>query len=156
MSQKSDKKGFTIIEVVLVLAIAGLIFIMVFTALPALQRGQRDTVRKNDVSKVLAAINSYQSNNRGQAPQADDVFGKYLDSTTTGASGITLETGVAVIRYGTDNYTGVVSSADENTVVFIIGSKCDVENSVATGSTRQSAVLTQLEEGGGVYYCQDA
>ena len=30
------KKGFTIIEVVLVLAIAGLIFLMVFIALPAL------------------------------------------------------------------------------------------------------------------------
>ena len=32
---KSNKKGFTIIEVVLVLAIAGLIFLMVFIALPA-------------------------------------------------------------------------------------------------------------------------
>ena len=30
--------GFTIIEVVLVLAIAGLIFLMVFIALPAIQR----------------------------------------------------------------------------------------------------------------------
>ena len=38
-----NKKGFTIIEVVLVLAVAGLIFLMVFLALPALQRAQRDT-----------------------------------------------------------------------------------------------------------------
>ena len=30
-------KGFTIIEVVLVLAIAGLVFLMVFIALPSLQ-----------------------------------------------------------------------------------------------------------------------
>ena len=37
-----NKKGFTIIEVVLVLAIAGLIFLMVFIALPALQRSQRN------------------------------------------------------------------------------------------------------------------
>ena len=41
-----DKGGFTIIEVVLVLAIAGLIFLMVFIALPALQRSQRDTERR--------------------------------------------------------------------------------------------------------------
>ena len=41
-----DKNGFTIIEVVLVLAIAGLIFLMVFIALPALQRSQRDTQKK--------------------------------------------------------------------------------------------------------------
>lgn len=37
-NQNLTKKGFTIIEVVLVLAIAGLIFLMVFLALPALQR----------------------------------------------------------------------------------------------------------------------
>ena len=37
------QQGFTIIEVVLVLAIAGLIFLMVFIALPTLQRNQRDT-----------------------------------------------------------------------------------------------------------------
>ena len=40
MSTKS-KKGFTIIEVVLVLAIAGLIFLMVFIALPAQYAARR-------------------------------------------------------------------------------------------------------------------
>ena len=60
--------GFTIIEVVLVLAIAGLIFLMVFIALPALQRSQRDTQRKRDADKFLAAIQSYQGNNRNQLP----------------------------------------------------------------------------------------
>ncbi len=44
--QQLKEKGFTIIEVVLVLAIAALIFLMVFIALPALQRNQRDTARK--------------------------------------------------------------------------------------------------------------
>lgn len=65
---KSNKKGFTIIEVVLVLAIAGLIFMMVFIALPALQRSQRDQQRSNDVSRVQTALNQYQSNNRGAIP----------------------------------------------------------------------------------------
>lgn len=67
MSSKS-KKGFTIIEVVLVLAIAGLIFLMVFIALPALQRTQRNTQRADDLSRVLTAVNSYQSNNNGKTP----------------------------------------------------------------------------------------
>lgn len=58
------KRGFTIIEVVLVLAIAGLIFAMVFVALPALNRGQRDTARKNDVSTVASAVNTYRSAQR--------------------------------------------------------------------------------------------
>ena len=65
---KNNKKGFTIIEVVLVLAIAGLIFLMVFLALPALQRSQRDTQRKNDASRLRAAITDFSSNNRGALP----------------------------------------------------------------------------------------
>ena len=60
-----NKKGFTIIEVVLVLAVAGLIFLMVFLALPALQRAQRDAQRKQDMAIVRAAINTYKSNNGG-------------------------------------------------------------------------------------------
>ena len=60
--------AFTIIEVILVLAIAGLIFLMVFIALPALQRNQRDTQRKNDIGRVLTAVQKYQANNRGNMP----------------------------------------------------------------------------------------
>ena len=68
MNIHRKEKGFTIIEVVLVLAIAGLIFMMVFIALPALQRSQRDTQRKNDLSRLNTALASYQSNNRGVLP----------------------------------------------------------------------------------------
>lgn len=60
------KKGFTIIEVVLVLAIAGLIFLMVFIALPALQRSQRNTQRRDDYSMLVTAINNYLSSNNGK------------------------------------------------------------------------------------------
>ena len=65
MNTRKQQQGFTIIEVVLVLAIAALIFLMVFIALPALQRNQRDTARKNDASAVAAALNNYRSQNRG-------------------------------------------------------------------------------------------
>ncbi len=60
----NSKKGFTIIEVVLVLAIAGLIFLMVFVALPALQRSQRDTQRRSDLSRVDTALAQYQANHQ--------------------------------------------------------------------------------------------
>jgi prepilin-type N-terminal cleavage/methylation domain-containing protein len=69
-SQIKERKGFTIIEVVLVLAIAGLIFMMVFLALPALQRSQRNTQRRNDLGIVSAAIQSFMSNNRGAVPRS--------------------------------------------------------------------------------------
>ena len=62
----NKKRGFTIIEVVLVLAIAGLIFLMVFIAFPALQRAQRNTQRRDDYSMLVAAVNSYMSSNNGK------------------------------------------------------------------------------------------
>lgn len=68
MNVPSKNKGFTIIEVVLVLAIAGLIFLVVFLALPALQRGQRDTQRKQDLGKLMSQVTSYQSNSQGTLP----------------------------------------------------------------------------------------
>ena len=63
------KKGFTFIEVVLVLAIAGLIFAMTFVALPGLFASQRDTDRREDVMGFISTLKNYQSNNsRGALP----------------------------------------------------------------------------------------
>jgi prepilin-type N-terminal cleavage/methylation domain-containing protein len=71
--QKVDlKDGFTIIEVVLVLAIAGLIFLMVFIALPALQRSQRDTQRRDDIARANTALTQFMTNNRNRVPQFED------------------------------------------------------------------------------------
>lgn len=66
--QANNEKGFTIIEVVLVLAIAALIFLMVFIALPALQRNQRDQQRRQDLGRISTQIANYQASNRGQIP----------------------------------------------------------------------------------------
>lgn len=59
-------RAFTIIEVVLVLAIAALIFLMVFIAIPSAQRAQRDQQRRNDMSKILSQLESYKVNNHGR------------------------------------------------------------------------------------------
>ena len=72
------KEGFTIIEVVLVLAIAGLIFLMVFVALPALQRGQRDTQRRDDMARFASQLSQYQANNAGQVPTDVTAFNKFI------------------------------------------------------------------------------
>ena len=64
----NSKAGFSIIEVVLVLAIAGLIFLMVFIALPAVQRNQRDIQRRNDAGSFISQITSYSTNNNGKVP----------------------------------------------------------------------------------------
>lgn len=62
------KGGFTIIEVVLVLAIAGLIFLMVFLAYPALRRSQQDSQRQSQLGNMTAAVQKYQQNNNGRLP----------------------------------------------------------------------------------------
>ena len=62
------KQGFTIIEVVLVLAIAGLIFLMVFIAFPALQRSQNDTQRQNDIARLSTQITNFKTNNTNGIP----------------------------------------------------------------------------------------
>ena len=65
----SKKRGFTIIEVVLVLGIAGLIFMMAFIALPSLWASQRDADRKAHVMEFVSDIKTYQTNNsRGALP----------------------------------------------------------------------------------------
>ena len=61
---QQGKKGFTIIEVVLVLAIAGLIFMMVFIAFPSLARSQRDTQRKRNLATILTAFEHWHSSHR--------------------------------------------------------------------------------------------
>lgn len=63
-----NQRGFTIIEVMIVLAIAALILVIVFLAVPALQRSSRNTQRKTDASNELAALSDYVSNNNGQLP----------------------------------------------------------------------------------------
>jgi prepilin-type N-terminal cleavage/methylation domain-containing protein len=77
--KRSESKGFTIIEVMIVLAIAGLILLIVFLAVPALQRTARNTQRKNDVSAVAAAVANFESNNGGSLPTADG----YMPTDTT-------------------------------------------------------------------------
>ena len=90
MKAKNSKSGFTIIEVVLVLAIAGLIFLMVFIALPALQRSQRDTQRRDDLAMLSTAINNYSTNNRGRVPDTElkwkSFWTTYLKSDAYGSN----------------------------------------------------------------------
>ena len=67
---KRQKEGFTIIETMIVLAIAGLIMLIVFLAVPALQRSARNTQRKNDVGGIATAVANYIDNNGGTLPDS--------------------------------------------------------------------------------------
>ncbi|HET8884645.1 MAG TPA: type II secretion system protein [Candidatus Saccharimonadales bacterium] len=140
--QKNNEKGFTIIEVVLVLAIAALIFLMVFIALPALQRSQRDTQRKNDLARAQTALQNYQSNNRNRLPtNYDDFAANYLEvggDTFTDPDGTDYE-----FRTGT-----VPSEFTSGRIIYTPSRVCDGEGIVNAGPSK---VAFQYKlEGGGV------
>ena len=62
--KKLNKKGFTLIEVVLVLAIGGLIFLLAFIAFQQVSTNRRDTVRRSDAGRVLAELQNYFTDSR--------------------------------------------------------------------------------------------
>jgi prepilin-type N-terminal cleavage/methylation domain-containing protein len=146
MKVRQKEKGFTIIEVVLVLAIAGLIFLMVFIALPALQRSQRDTQRKNDLSRIVTALNSYQSNNRGNLPTDwSDFVDRYI--TTSGDTFVDPSGNDYVVRTG-----GTVPTTFDGTnpvVQVTTRAICDGEglNTINQGN-RKVAFQMKLEGSG--------
>ena len=149
MVNQNNKKGFTIIEVVLVLAIAGLIFLMVFIALPALQRGQRDSQRRSDISRFMSQLNSYSTNNNGRVPAASsESMNSFLKSY------MKQDQGEFVDPQSGDKYE-VTFEGDPTTkkLVYRTGVKCDGENFVSREGGRAAAVRVQLEGSG--YFCQD-
>lgn len=168
MSIQQKQRGFTIIEVVLVLAIAALIFLMVFIALPALQRNQRDTARKTVLGKVSSAVTTYQSNKRGAQPTKGVDLQGYVD----GRTGSTSDKGAAGDYTGTTDDTVIdndyivnvkayasadankTANADTNVVQVITGATCNsTGDGAASGTTRNAAILIKLENGS-AFVCQ--
>ncbi len=71
---KKESKGFTLIEVVIVLAIAALIILVVLQAVGAAQRSNRDAARKSEAGRMVALLEQYSSNNGGKYPADVNAF----------------------------------------------------------------------------------
>ena len=65
---RSAPAGFTIVETLIVLAIAGIILLIVFAAIPTLIRNSTNNQRKQDVQAILATVSRYELNNSGNFP----------------------------------------------------------------------------------------
>lgn len=82
------KKGFTLIEIVIVLAIAALILVVVFFAVQGAQRNQRNDARKNLASRVLAQYQTYLGNNPAGTPaQFVNVRAQYITDAELNING---------------------------------------------------------------------
>ena len=156
--QIKKKTGFTIIEVVLVLAIAGLIFLMVFVALPTLQKSQKDTQRRSGVARASTAVTNYLVNN-GELPNAgasgSNFIGSYLggsDFKDPSGNSYTMQffgigsgdnkgDGTAKNDYGTGSYVMTV----------YVGAKCDGDHASSTGAGANDYAVVYKLEGSGSY-----
>lgn len=156
-----NNKGFTIIEVLIVLAIAGLILLVVFLAVPALQRNARNTQRKSDVSSVLGAVGEYVANNTGALPTAG---GNFATQFAGAAPKLGFYTAVTQVTY---NYSATVRGAlpaaatGNDTVVVYNYLKCDpLTPSIPTlvgASARSVAAIYNVEgSGGDTKQCQES
>ncbi len=147
--------GFTIIEIMIVLTVAGLIILIVFLAVPQLQRNQRNARRKDVVSRIRTEVENYSSNNNGALPTADAT-----------ATGFNTGGGFPTRYLANINYTDPKTNANmtlatwgsdatvntQATVYYITGRTCSGEASQA-GSAANYIMMLQLE--GGAIFCLD-
>lgn len=140
MKLRQKEKGFTIIEVLIVLAIAGLIMVIVFLAVPALQRNARNTSRTNDASRILAAVNECLSNRNGKLSSCDDFV-----APPTGT-----KAGKYILISENQQLTTDTGGPSINAFQFFTDKKCNTDGSaVDSGTTNRAfAVVFQVETTG--------
>jgi prepilin-type N-terminal cleavage/methylation domain-containing protein len=146
---KKRNEGFTIIEVLIVLAIAGLILLVVFLAVPALQRNQRNTARKQDASRIAGAATDFVSNNNGTLPAATadldtivtsaGTLGQYKLVTSGAGANFTLNTAG----------TAVSALSGGEKIQLVTAQTCGTSGATTPGTSRQMALQYTVENGGG-------
>lgn len=153
MKQLRNEKGFTIIEVMIVLAIAGFIMGIVFIAIPALQRNSRNTARQADASLISAGMGECLTNKNGDMSRCTTAeVGKYVDASKLKQ----LNTAFVVVASGLNagvEYTTLPTTATTAQATVSTAAKCNSSSDNAAGATaREYAVLYQVETQSGTAY----
>ena len=154
--KKSDNKGFTIIEVMIVLAIAGLIILIVLLAVPALQRNGRNTAIKNDASALTAAVAEYASNNDGNIADAGNSSQAGATVTVNGLVGGSAANKATAKVQGSTTVTfsdGASSQTPASGNIYVeYKAKCPASVSgtsvLPVGANRSTAVIYSIELSG--------
>lgn len=145
---KTNQSGFTIIEVVLALAIGAMIIGMVFIALPNLQKQRRDTARRNDLGRFMGQLEAYAGNNNGKYPltqgELDTFVTSYVqkDAVFEDPSTGTYLTTAAFRTVADANTTVAVGSMS-----YVLGARCNGEIVEANAGNRNIAAKIPLERG---------
>jgi len=133
---KNRKEGFTIIEVLIVLAIAGLIMLIVFLAVPTLQRNARNTQRNHDASLVAAAAVECLNNHNGLATSCNTPALLAIYTTTLSQlTNITVAVGGA----------GVFNAGEAH---VILNENCNAAGDNVGAGTNRSVAVTFVNQTG--------
>jgi len=162
--QKKRDQGFTIIEVMIVLAIAGLILVVVLIAIPQLQRNQRNSARQQILSRISTELSSYAGNNSGAFPAAAtaDTAGNFGGNASTDTNSFVGKyikgTNVNDPSTGSPVTFSVGSPATapaQGEVKYVLSAECGTDGSInsLTGQNRKFALAMGLE--GNRAYCLD-
>ena len=113
---KKKQEGFTIIEVLIVLAIAALIMLIVFLAIPQLRKSQQNSQIRSEASRILTAATEYEANNNGTQISDNAGAGSAWTTAKAGTSfkQLTVQTvfNTAVASQGASNLvTGTCSNS---------------------------------------------
>lgn len=137
---KLNKRGFTLIEVVLVLAIGGLIFLLAFLAFQQASINRRDTQRRSDAGRVLAEMQNAKGDGFTLTSSNVGTFkSTYLGNLTApGGSPYNI------------SYTTSAPTTLDYMVVYV-GAKCvNGTNGISlttSGASNNMAVMVKLEKG---------
>ncbi|HSX07987.1 MAG TPA: type II secretion system protein [Candidatus Saccharimonadales bacterium] len=157
LSKKHKRQsGFTIIEVLIVLAIAGLIMLIVFLAVPALQRNARNTQRRHDISSLLGGMSEYVNNNNGALPATASNLGSGTSATIGGSGSNTVPVSLSYYdasKISVSN-TAQTNGTTTDQVVIVEGAVCGGTggNDAVAGTSRSFVALFKVENN--AFQCQ--
>lgn len=155
VKKSGHSKGFTIIEVLIVLAIAGLIMLIVFLAVPALQRNSRNTQAKSEAAGMLGALNEFMNNNNGVLPAASA-------SSTAGSNAAKIFSNAKFTNVSllTIEAQAGATAPTATSSVLRLGAKCTSPTGSSVtpaGAARQVALLYMIEDSAGTLVaCQES
>jgi prepilin-type N-terminal cleavage/methylation domain-containing protein len=151
-------KGFTIIETLIVLALATVILMTVFLYVPSARRNARNDKQRADALLFLQGMKDYVTTNDGKLPRNSSISGNTI--TITGFPGstpvtinisqdqTTLYTTIAPIALGTCNNVILPHPDASHAYIYgYTGCKCDQSNSATVASNVEGdmVVLYHIE-----------
>jgi len=148
---EASKDGFTIIETIIVLGIAGFIFLIVLLMIPALNRNGHNHSRRLAVSAILDATGRYQVNHGGGFPPDNSYLGSGPNNYNVPLYGYQLsDVHINAPSPSTTAVTGKIQTADQIDIYsyFVCSSSTDATN-VGAGS-RDVVALFEVETASGL------